>query len=105
MTDPFTEAHRETLTRALMDYWVRHKSTKPGEVGTPENVFYSVKSAVDVLLPVYAAAFAASQPRKQEPPRLCKCPAYVNVAGPYPSGFCKDCGDYYPAKPRDVKAL
>jgi len=53
MTDaPFTETHRR-LTQALLDYWVRHKSTTPGEVGTPENVFYSVKAAVDVLAPVF----------------------------------------------------
>lgn len=53
MTDaPFTEMHRR-LTQALLDYWVRHKSTTPGEVGAPENVFYNVKTAVDVLVPVF----------------------------------------------------
>lgn len=58
MTDtPFTETHRR-LTQALLDYWVRHKSTKPGEVGTPSDVFYNVETAVNVLVPVFDAALA-----------------------------------------------
>ena len=66
MTDaPFTETHRR-LTQALLDYWVRHPSTKLGEVGTPENVYYSVKSAVDVLVPVFDRLTADEREYQQE---------------------------------------
>lgn len=27
---------------------------------------------------------------------VCQCPSYANAKGPYPSGFCPDCGKWYP---------
>jgi hypothetical protein len=34
-----------------------------------------------------------------EPPlRVCECPGYKHVKGPYPSGFCRECGYWYPPK-------
>jgi hypothetical protein len=40
-----------------------------------------------------------------EPPqRICECPGYEHVKGPYPSGFCRDCGYWFPpkSKPEDI---
>ena len=39
------------------------------------------------------------------PPRptlvICQCPGYEKVRGQYPSGFCRDCGNWYPGKCRE----
>lgn len=32
----------------------------------------------------------------QRPTPKCECPSYANAKGPYPSGFCPDCGKWYP---------
>lgn len=32
----------------------------------------------------------------QRPTPKCECPSYTNSKGPYPSGFCPDCGKWYP---------
>lgn len=52
----------DPLTSALLTAWAKHKSTKPGEVGTPLTVFYSVEQAVKVLTPVLAALAASPAP-------------------------------------------
>jgi hypothetical protein len=35
---------------------------------------------------------------KQPPLKVCECQKYNVVKGPYPSGFCLDCGYWYPPK-------
>ena len=45
----------EKLTRALMDAWLKHPSTKVGEWGKPTDVYFSVKKAVEALAPVVSA--------------------------------------------------
>lgn len=32
----------------------------------------------------------------QRPTPRCECPSYASAKGPYPSGFCPDCGKWYP---------
>jgi hypothetical protein len=34
--------------------------------------------------------------KRQEPTPVCQCPAYASAKGPYPSGFCPDCKEWYP---------
>jgi hypothetical protein len=34
--------------------------------------------------------------------KVCACPGYADVKGPYPSGFCKDCGCWFPPKGKDT---
>jgi hypothetical protein len=40
----------------------------------------------------------------QRPTPKCQCPSYANAKGPYPSGFCPECGQWYPGIDR-VTAL
>lgn len=37
-------------------------------------------------------------------PKLCACEKYAAVKGPYPNGFCPDCGCYFPSKGPEVVA-
>jgi len=37
-------------------------------------------------------------PKPPPQPLICECPGYENVQGPYPSGFCRECGRWYPPK-------
>lgn len=32
----------------------------------------------------------------QRPTPRCQCPSFAKAKGPYPSGFCPDCGKWYP---------
>ncbi len=36
-------------------------------------------------------------------PSVCACPEYAKETGPYPSGICRDCGCWYPAKTPPVE--
>lgn len=58
VTRPSAPAWSERLTKALIEAWVKHKSTKPGEWGDPDNVFYSVRRAVEVIAPIVSAELA-----------------------------------------------
>ena len=41
-------------------------------------------------------------PKPPTRPLICECPGYENVQGPYPSGFCRECGRWYPPKRAEV---
>ena len=35
---------------------------------------------------------------------VCECPGYERVKGPYPSGICRECGRWFPGKPKEAVA-
>lgn len=37
----------------------------------------------------------------QRPTPQCQCPSYAKAKGPYPSGFCPDCKQWYPGVSRE----
>jgi len=38
-------------------------------------------------------------------PIICSCPKFANAKGPYPSGICPDCGQWYPGISRKQAGL
>jgi hypothetical protein len=85
---------REQLTSGEWAYVLRNK---------PEEAPDANGTVVSGMLPVWANEVRRNHAIVwMRPTPQCKCPTYANANGPYPSGFCRECGEWYPGKAADA---